>query len=444
MSTFQSLAEVHLYGRRVGVVGELSDGRIVFEFDASYASSGLDLSPMHLPRRAAPFEFPELRRSEAFQGLPGLLADALPDAFGKRVIRAWYTARGERRLALSPVQNLLYVGSRAIGALEFEPAADLNLRARDVQALELADLVDGARAVVSGELDSTLPEIYRLGSSAGGARPKAIVLWNPESHEIRSPFREAVDGDVHAILKFDGVGDNATRADFGSPQPFNRVEAAYSRMAVAAGLDAVEITPYFTADGFCHLFVPRFDRVVPSAPSSIAYNGKIHQHTLGGLLHSDYNVPGQISYEEFFRTLLELGMGMGSVLEAYRRAIFNILAVNQDDHVKNISLQLHPSGEWKLAPAYDLTFARGSGFTREHQMRFRDKTTGFSRADLVAVGEDFRIRNPDRVVHDVHAALARLPEFALETRVDAETLRFIVLEINDRLASLDLRPIDLP
>lgn len=438
MSGFSCVAEVRLYGRRVGAVGELPSGGIVFEFDDEYRRSGLDLSPVRLPRNRRVHQFPELLRVESFQGLPGVLADALPDAFGRRVLRSFHTARGRITRDLSPVQSLLYVGRRAVGALEFEPADEPQSRIRDVEALEIAALVEGARRAISGDLDGNLSEIYRVGSSAGGARPKAVVLWNPETNQIRSPFQDEHDGDIHAILKFDGVGPDATPHRLGGPLPFNRIEAAYARMAREAGIDVVEVTPYFTEEGLCHLFIPRFDRVRSKRHSGRRAIQKVHQHTFGGLLHLDYNSPGTSSYEELFRTIQGLGMGSGSVDEAYRRAIFNILAVNQDDHVKNTSLHLLPTGEWRLTPAYDLTFASGSGFTSQHQMRFADRTSGFTLPDLVKVGRDFGVRDPAGVIDRIHVAVRRLPDFAARTRSDEGFLAVVIEKVDERLRSLGL------
>ncbi len=444
MSEFECLAGVHLYGRRVGAVGELSNGRVLFEFDEEYQRTGLDLSPLKLPRQRRSHEFPELRGRKAFQGLPGVLADALPDDFGRKVLRAFHTSRGRLEAELSPVQSLLYVGSRAIGALEFEPAEEPASRLLDMQALKVSALVEGARKVLAGHVDDTLVEMYRVGSSAGGARPKAVILWNPATNEIRTPFQEATDGEIHAILKFDGVGDGSTTERLGVPLPFNRMEAAYARMARAAGVEVVEVTPHYTGDGLCHLFIRRFDRVPAPERAGDSRVAKIHQHTFGGLVHADYNNPGSSSYEELLRTIQRLGMGTGAVIEAYRRAIFNILAVNQDDHVKNTSFHLDPSGRWTLTPAYDLTFAKGEGFTREHQMRFADKTRGFTLDDLVSVGAAFGIRNPRGIIEQVHEAVLKLPGFAEATRCDERFLSQVTESVNLRLGELGLPPIRAP
>ena len=424
MAEVFAFAEVRLWGRTVGGVAELDDDAIVFEYDPAFRTSGLEISPVHLPLSTrGPVRFEELRTSEAFRGLPGILADALPDAFGKRVIRAYYTARGELDKAFSPVQHLLYVGARAIGALSFHPAEDLPRTGAEAEALEIAHLVADARRIIAGDPQVAIPEIYRIGSSAGGARPKAVVLHNPRSGEIRSAFAPPRPGDVPSILKFDGVGTVSDRGALGAPQPFNRIEAAYAAMAKDAGLDVVDVVMLETGSGHAHLVIPRFDRPLEDG---------LVQHSLGGMLHIDYNEPGASSYEEYLRTALRLEMPPAAVIEGYRRMVFNVLSVNQDDHVKNLSFHMDPAGTWSLTPAYDLTFARGSGWTSRHQMRVADKRTGITRRDLVGVGETFGVRNPGGIVDGMLEVTARWPEYARGTGVPADALRRVQAELRER------------
>ncbi|MGH7657009.1 MAG: type II toxin-antitoxin system HipA family toxin, partial [Gemmatimonadales bacterium] len=354
MAEVRAQAEVRLWGGMVGAVVELDNGRIVFEYADEFRGRGLEISPIHLPvSRAGPQAFDELLRLPAFRGLPGVLADALPDAFGNRVIRAWFKARGEPDLALSPVQRLLYVGSRALGALTFHPAVDVPMRTAEQESLDVATLVRDARRIIEGDPDIAIPEIYRIGSSAGGMRPKAVVFHDPETGAIRSGNAEPGPRDEPCILKFDGVGDGATVDRLGQPLAFNRVEAAYGLMARAAGLEMADIS-VMEHEGYAHLLIRRFD---------IEADERVHQHTLGGLIHVDYNDRGASSYEEYLRTIFRLGMAYRSMEQGFRRMVFNVLAVNQDDHVKNLSFHLRPGGEWSLAPAYDVTFARGGYWT---------------------------------------------------------------------------------
>jgi len=419
-----AFAEIRLWGETVGGVAELDDGSVVFEYDEAFRRSGHDISPLRLPRSLkGPARFEELRRKEAFRGLPGVLADALPDAFGTQVIRAYYTARGRLDRALSPVQHLLYVGTRGVGALRFHPAEDLPARAAEAEALEVAGLVADARRILAGHVDVAVPEIYRVGSSAGGMRPKAVVLWNEAKGEIRSAFAPEAEGDVPAILKFDGVGEGAPEGGLGEPQPYNRVEAAYAAMARDAGLDVVDVRIIEGAEGHAHLVIPRFDR--PGATP-------LHQHTLGGMLHVDYNDVGASSYEEYLRTILRLGMPPAAVLEGYRRAVFNVLAVNQDDHVKNLSFHMDTDGAWRLTPAYDVTFARGGAWTRAHQMRLADKRSGITRADLLGLAQAFGIRAAARILDQVAEILGRWPAYAAGTGVPAETVAEVARALEAR------------
>ncbi len=429
MADVRAFAEVRLWGRTVGGVVEMDDGGIIFEYDAEFRRSGSEISPIHLPLSVAgPVRFNELLRQSAFAGLPGVLADSLPDAFGKKVIRAYFTARGQVERAFSPVQHLLYVGRRGIGALEFHPPADPPVRTAEAEALEVATLVADARKIIAGGVDVTIPEIYRIGSSAGGMRPKAVVLFNPASREVRSAFASPEEGDVPAILKFDGVGGDRIQGELGEPQPYNRVEAAYALMARDVGIDIVDIAILDSPAGHAHLIIPRFDRPTAEKP--------LHQHSLGGLLHVDYNDVGASSYEEYLRTILKLGMPHAAVIEGFRRMVFNVVMVNQDDHVKNLSFHMDPTGTWSLTPAYDVTFAMGGQWTRTHQMRVADKQAGITREDLLEVGKAFGIRAPGQIIDQVQAASGRWSEYAKRTGVPADTVTAIDSALRERRAVL--------
>lgn len=428
-SDVRAHAEVRLFGARVGAVAELSSGRVLFEYSDEFRGRGLEISPIRLPvALRGPIAFDELRRSPAFEGLPGVLADALPDSFGNKVIRAWFAARGETEKALSPVQRLLYVGERAIGALSFHPAAEIPMRPAELQALEIAALVKDARRIVEGEPAVAVPEIYRIGASAGGMRPKALVRFDEATGTIRSanaPPRGAAE--IPCLLKFDGVGEPASEGALGSPQPYNRVEAAYAELARAAGLEVADTRILWQGE-HAHLLIRRFD---------VDGERRLHQHSLGGLLHVDYNDPGASSYAEYFRTVLRLGMPYAALEEAYRRMLFNVVAVNQDDHVKNLSFHMDAKGTWSLSPAYDLTFARGSGFTARHQMRVRDKTGGITARDLLAVGEELAINDPRALLARMREAVARFRDVAEATRVPTAVIEDVDAALRQRRAELD-------
>jgi len=395
------LAEVRLWERRVGAVAELQDGQVIFEYDPAFRRSGLEISPVHLPLTArGPQTFGELARLEAFQGLPGVLADALPDRFGNAIIAKYFARRGQPDDAMSPVQKLLYVGDRAMGALSFRPALE-EWGYLEAEALELGLLVEQARKVISGQVEIVLPEIMQLGASAGGARAKAIILYNRGTNEVRSAFAPPRPGDEHWLIKFDGVGE--LDAPDPEPQPYNRVEFAYNRMAREAGLDLPRVE-LLRERGLAHFLTRRFDR---------QGQRRLHMHTLGGMEHMDYNQPGLFSYEQFMRLVLGLGLGAPALEQAFLRVCFNILAVNQDDHVKNIGFLMDEQGRWFLSPAYDLTFARGRGYTRQHQMSLAGKRDGFEAADLLGLAASFDLgRRGRELIQQVGAALERWPEEA--------------------------------
>lgn len=282
MSETVCVAEVRLWGRTVGAVAETDDGQVVFEYDETFRRGGLEISPPHLPLAVrGPQRFPGLERLEAFEGLPGVLADSLPDRFGNAIIRKYFTDVGRPDAAMSPIQKLLYVGSRGMGALEFRPPVKIPRKAREDEALQVAALVEAARRVVEGRTEVAVPEIMRLGSSAGGARAKAVILWNPAENEVRSAFAPVRAGDEHWLIKFDGVGELGDPDP--TPQPYNRIEYAYGALARAAGVETAE-QRLLEERGLAHFMTRRFDRLG---------NRRLHMHTLGGMEHVDYNVPGR-------------------------------------------------------------------------------------------------------------------------------------------------------
>ena len=408
-----TVARVLLWGEIVGALSEDRSGRIVFEYDDAFRRSGREISPIHLPlSRSGPQEFPELRRLKAFGGLPGVLADSLPDAFGNAVIKRYFDERGEADKALSPVQKLLYMGSRAMGALEFAPAIGGRASAATEEALSVADLVEEARRVIEGDLTVAVPEIMQIAASAGGARAKALILWNRPLNRVRSAFAHESAGDEPWLIKFDGVtegtGGPAVREDV-RPGPYGRIEYAYSLMAGIAGIEMSE-THLLCDRQYAHFMTKRFDRENGS---------RLHLHSLGGLHHVDYNERLAFSYEEYLRTLRRLGLGQPSVDQAFRRMVFNLAASNQDDHVKNFAFLMTPDGSWRLAPAFDVTFARGNEWTRTHQMTLGGKSDDFTRDDLLAVGEMMDVPKSGALIIDaIEESLTHWERIAAETGLE--------------------------
>ncbi len=400
-------ARVHLWGHLVGTVTEYANGRIGFSYAAEYVESGVAISPRFLPLKPPrTFEFPELRGMGAFLGLPGALADSLPDSFGNLVIRSYFEGLGEPERALSPVQRLLYVGDRAMGALEYTPRLQRKT-ADEERALEVKALVESARRLIEGDPGEALGDILRVGGSAGGARAKALILWDREKRRVRSGFARPQEGEVAWMVKFDGVG-SANLLDQ-KARPYNRIEYTYAVLAKQLGLEMAEVDHIESEDGLFHFLTRRFDRTGPQ---------KHHMHSLGGLTHVDFNRPQAYSYEAWFRLILELRLGHVAIEQAWRRMLFNVVGRNQDDHVKNIAFMLkdHASG-WALAPAYDLTFAAGGGYTRAHQMTVAGRADGHTRAELLELGRKFDIRHPERTLDATIDAFARWPDLARSWRV---------------------------
>ncbi|MGH7719000.1 MAG: type II toxin-antitoxin system HipA family toxin [Gemmatimonadaceae bacterium] len=415
-----TVARVRLWGREVGAVAEDRQGTITFEYTDEFRQSGLEISPIHLPlSRQGPISFPALQRVESFAGLPGVLADCLPDAFGNAVIRRYFEQRGTPEAAMSPVQKLLYIGGRAMGALEFHPPLDGRNSREGDDALAIARLVEEARRVIEGDPTVAVPEMMRLGASAGGARAKALILWDRGTQRVKSAFAPRRVGDEHWLIKFDGVsaGDGGhTLSKQFVPGPFGRIEYAYSQMARRAGIDMLD-TYLLRERDYAHFMTKRFDR---------DGDERLHLHSLGGLHHADYNIRQVLSYEDYFRTIRELGMGQPAVDQAYRRMVFNMATRNQDDHVKNVAFLMLPDGRWRLAPAFDVTWSYGGRWTSTHQMTAGGKDDNLTREDLLAIGATFDVANNGAdILTEVEAALDLWELQAKAAGLDAATIRNI-------------------
>lgn len=397
-------ATVSLWGNTVGHVREYQNGRIGFDYDKDFLLTGTSLSPKFLPLEARVFEFPELRSMESFQGLPGALADSLPDTFGNLVIRKYFEEKGEPDNALSPVQRLLYIGKRAMGALEYAPSLQRKTPEEE-RALEIQPLVESARQLIEDEPGEAVHEIMRVGGSAGGARAKALILWDRQKRRVRSGFARIRDGEEPWIIKFDGVG-SANALD-SKAKPFNRIEYSYALLAKKLRIDMEDVFYLEEPDsGLFHFMTRRFDRGGAE---------KRHMHSLAGMTHVDFNRPQAYSYEAWFRLIMELRLGATALEQAYRRMLFNIVGRNQDDHVKNVSFLLDgPQASWRLAPAYDLTFAAGSGYTLRHQMTAGGLSDGFTRDGLIEIGKRFDIQRPHEIVDQTVDVFLTWPDLAKE------------------------------
>lgn len=417
-----TVAAVNLWGRRIGAVSVPAPGAVpAFQYTPEFVGSGVQLSPVRMPLRREPYEFPGLVREEAFGGLPGLLADALPDRWGRTLVSAWLAAQGRDESSFDVVERLCYIGTRGMGALEFEPAFRAERTAggdlRVDRLVQLANDVLSERERFVAELsddphEEEMRAILAVGTSAGGARPKAIIAFNQATGQVRSGQIDAGAGFEHWLLKFDGVrqaGDHGLH----DPQGWGAVEFAYGRMASAAGVVMSESRLLEEHDRR-HFMTRRFDR-----PDG---GGKLHVQTIAALEHVDYNTPGLYSYEQAFVLLRRLGLHAGDAEQLYRRMVFNVLARNQDDHVKNIAFLMGRDGVWHLTPAYDLTWSYrpGNVWLEAHQMSLNGRRDDFTAGDLHAVARVAGLkRGRDRtIIDEIATVVAEWPRIADEVGVD--------------------------
>jgi serine/threonine-protein kinase HipA len=416
---------VRLWGRIIGAVHQpRSTDYATFQYAPEFVRSGIEVAPLTMPLATHSYAFPQLSR-RSFSGLPGLLADSLPDYFGNALIDAWLVRQGRNPGDFSPLERLCYVGTRGMGALEFEPA--MGPPTSPEGTIEVEALVDLAAKILEernrlsvevaqGEEEDALAELLRVGSSAGGARAKALIAWNPETNEVRSGQVQSQPGFEYWILKFDGVA-RPGEPQLGDPLGYGAVEYAYFLMAREAGLEMSD-SRLFEENGRRHFMTRRFDRT-PGGK-------KLHMLSLGGLAHFDFNVAGAYGYEQALRTIRQLGLPMDAVEEQFRRMVFNVLARNQDDHVKNIAFLMDKGGQWSLSPAFDVTYAYNpSGdWTSRHQMTVNGKRDQFTISDLEAVARSGSMKRgrAGAIYEEVRAAVSRWRDFAGAAGVDERRL----------------------
>jgi len=417
-------AEIRLWNQLVAAVSWQDDrGYAVFEYDPKFLRLGLDISPLHMSLDAARegdglFAFPELAR-RTYLGLPGLLADALPDKYGRSVIDAWLARQGRDPESFSPVERLCYTATRAMGALEFAPS--VHKRKEQAVPIEVSELVALAQEIVSerqgltaqlgsSEDAAAIKDILSVGTSAGGARPKAIIAVNDRGHVV-SGQTNVPPGYDHWILKFDGVTD----IELGEPNEYGRIEFAYYLMATRAGIEMMPCR-LLEEGGRAHFMTRRFDRVDGQ---------KLHMQSLCGLAHFDFNEPGMYSYEQAFMVMRKLRLSKKEAAQQFRRMVFNVVATNLDDHTKNIAFLMDREGHWTLSPAFDVTYAYNPAgkWTNQHQMSINGKQKALERDDLIAVGESISLSKPGSVIDEVVDAIADWPQFAKEAGVSPALVR---------------------
>jgi serine/threonine-protein kinase HipA len=413
-------SEVWLWGTRIGAVTLPAGEQFAsFEYDPDFQRSGVELSPLMMPLGGQVYRFPALAL-ESFHGLPGLLADALPDKYGNALIDAWLATQGRTGADFNAVERLCYTGMRGMGALEFTPAQ--GPASTTAEKIEIEELVKLASEILvhRSELKVTfagtgkaeaLREILRVGTSAGGARAKAIIAWNPETNEVRSGQVGAPAGFEYWLMKFDGVRNNKDH-DLATPRGYGAIEYAYSMMAAEAGIEIAECR-LFDEGPRRHFMTRRFDR--------LADGDKLHMQSLAAMSHLDFNLPHANAYEQAFIAIRELGLGQEALTQQFRRAIFNIVARNQDDHVKNIAFLMDRAGQWRLAPAFDISwqYNPSGAWTNRHQMSLGGKRDFFTLDDLAAGGSAAGLsrRAAIEIIRDVTQVVSRWRRIAEQVGV---------------------------
>ncbi|WP_022932625.1 type II toxin-antitoxin system HipA family toxin [Treponema bryantii] len=421
-----STALVKLWGTVIGAVS-LDDTKrsTAFEYDSSFLSSGIEVSPIVMPLKKGVYTFPSLSY-ESFHGLPGLLSDSLPDKFGNELINVWLAKQGRLPESFNAVERLCYTGTRGMGALEYEPA--VSSLVEESSQIQVSELVELASMVLSNRknlkvvleecdkkrLSESLKHIISMGTSAGGARAKALIAWNPKTNEVRSGQIETNSDFEYWLMKFSGVSGNKDKEDEDLAD-FGMIEYAYYLMAIDCGINMMHCR--LLNDGKNHHFMTkRFDRT--------AEGKKLHMQSLAAIGHFDFNAAGTTSYEQCFTILNTLGLGHHEKLDMFRRMVFNVAACNCDDHVKNISFLMDKSGKWTLAPAYDVSFAYNpdGAWTSSHQMSINGKRKNIAASDFDTCARIAGLKNAEAkaVVSEVCTSLSHWKEFAATAGVTGE------------------------
>jgi serine/threonine-protein kinase HipA len=417
-------AWVSLWGRKIGAVA-LGEGDDIasFEYDPVFARSDIEVSPLKMPLSRRVFSFPELPY-KTFYGLPGLLADSLPDRFGNALIDTWLATQGRSPDSFNAIERLCYVGQRGMGALEFSPVA--GPKARKAKNIQIDKLVELASEILSQRdkfrvsfseknKQNALADILHIGTSAGGARAKAIIAWNPTSNEVRSGQVDAGEGFEYWLLKFDGVQGNRDK-ELEDPKGYGAIEFACYLMARDCGIEMSECR-LFEENDRRHFMTRRFDRTNTG--------GKIHMQSLGAIAHYDFNLAGAYSYEQALMTIRQLDLPRNAIEQQFRRMVFNIVIRNQDDHVKNIAFLMDRSGQWSLSPAFDVTYSfnPSGAWTATHQMTMNGKRENFELADFKHCAKValMKRRQEKLIIDEILAVVSNWRTYASQAGIPGQT-----------------------
>jgi len=415
-------AYVKIWGQLVGVIRWIPERNLAsFQYDNSFLSKKWDLSPIKMPisNRDRVYSFPELLKEkdstdDTFKGLPGLLADSLPDRYGNKLIDQWLAQNGLPAGSMNPVEKLCYIGSRGMGALEFEPA---QLKAaKNTFAIDVSGLVDIAKKILTErqtfktdfnkDEQRAMQEILKIGTSAGGVRPKALVTYNKNTGVVRSGQTGAPKGFEHWLLKLDGVSSD----QFGESHGWGRVEYAYHLMAKECQIDMMDCE-LLEENGRAHFMTKRFDRE--------GNNTKHHIQTLCGIQHFDYNDMFGYSYEQVFQTMRQLRLKYPEAEQMFRRMVFNVLSTNYDDHTKNIAFRLKKDGHWELTPAYDVcySFDPTNYWVSQQTLSVNGKRKNISQSDLMTIAKANNIKKGEKIIHEINSVIKNWNEFAHKAEV---------------------------
>lgn len=427
-------AEVFLWGKRIGILHQdLNSPFATFEYDKDFLKSNIQIFPLKMKLSKNVFQFPQLVDSP-FYGLPGLVSNSLPDYFGNELIENWLTLQGKSIKDFTAIDRLCYIGKRGMGALEYKPVIsdinDINEAINVEKMVKFAsDILSKRKSVIlNSDEKLTYSQLIQVGTSAGGARAKALIAWNEKTNEIRSG-QILLDSDYdYWLMKFDNVLNNGDY-DLIDDSQYTLVEYAYYLMAKDAGINMSECRIF--KDGKSnHFMTKRFDRL----------NGKkIHMLSLGALTHISYNNPGQCSYEYAAQCMKEIGLTAKEIQQFFRRMVFNVLAVNQDDHVKNVSFLMDKSGKWSLSPAYDVTFSYNleNKWLRQHQMSINNKLNNFTLVDLVTAGQNMDIKKSTclKIINEVQCVVNEFESYGLKAGLKIKKIN----EIKKILISASLK-----
>ncbi|MCE9539594.1 MAG: type II toxin-antitoxin system HipA family toxin [Bacteroidetes bacterium] len=419
-------AFVNIWNTRVGAVAWNSEtGLGSFEYDTTFLKNKWNLAPIKMPIDGAEkriFTFPELRDVNSFRGLPGLLADVLPDKYGNALINNWLTRQGRPTDSLNPIEVLCFIGSRGMGALEFEPVQP---KTNDsATKIEIGSLIEAAEGILSGRKnfstnltfneEKALLDILKIGTSAGGARAKAVIAYNPKTHKVLSGQTSVPKGFEHWLIKFDGVTDKQFEATNG----YGRVEMAYHLMAVDAGIEMTECR-LLEENGRAHFMTRRFDRKLGT--------GKLHVQSFCAIQHYDFNEVIRYSYEQLFETMRILRLAYPQAEQLYRRMVFNVMGRNCDDHTKNFAFVMDKTGKWKLSPAYDICHAYrpGSDWVSQHALSINGKRKNIDRSDLLGFAKQMNIKKAESIVDQVADVIRNWEKYADKVKVDPQLKKAI-------------------